>query len=519
MSGTSKRFKLLREVENVLEEPPVLEARQIVKTFPGVRALDGVDLSVRRAEVHALVGENGAGKSTLIHVLSGIHQPDSGQILMHGKPVRLPNARHAARAGIGVVFQELSLAGNLSVAENIFFNRQPTRRGGIINRAKLRAQTEQILRLFQLDLNPNALVKDLPVALRQVVEILKALSLEPSILILDEPTSSLSAAETQLLFRNVIELKLCGIAVLFISHHLPDIFQVADRVTVLRDGKHVATENIERVDEDDVVRLMVGRELGKTHGTRSTPIGEELLRLQNGGRGRAFSGVNLSIRKGEIVGLAGLVGSGRTEVGRALCGIEPLDRGTLQLHGSPAHISSARQAIRMGLAYMTEDRKEQGLFLAKSIADNCVAPNLSAFARPLGLLRGGRILRFAEECRQRYGIAAPDVRRKVQNLSGGNQQKVLLSMWMGTEPAILVADEPTRGVDVGAKAEIYRLLRDLAGKGVGILLISSDLLEVIGMSDRVIVMCEGRPAGEFTGKAITEENIIGAATGVHAHAS
>ncbi|MBE7559101.1 sugar ABC transporter ATP-binding protein [bacterium] len=500
------------------ESPPVLEARHIVKTFPGVRALDGVDLCVNRAEVHALVGENGAGKSTLIHVLAGIYQPDSGEILMHGRPVRFENPRRAARAGIGVVFQELSLVPNLSVAENIFFNRQPTRRGGIIDGARLRAQTRNILRLFNLDLSPNALVKDLPLAMRQVVEILKALSLEPSVLILDEPTSSLSAAETQLLFRNVIELKLCGIAVLFISHHLPDIFQVADRVTVLRDGRHVATRNIETVDEDDIVKLMVGRELDRTYGARTTPIGPEALRLEKGSRGRAFRDVSLSVRAGEIVGLAGLVGSGRTELGRALCGIEPLQSGELYLAGAAVTIGSARQAIRHGLAYLTEDRKEQGLFLSKSIAENCIAPNLAEFSRPLGFLHSRAIAEFAEQCRRRYNIAAPSVRKVVQTLSGGNQQKVLLSMWMGVRPKVLIADEPTRGVDVGAKTEIYRLLRELAAQGVGVILISSDLLEVIGMSDRVLVMCAGRIAGEFSGKGATEENIMAAATGVRAHA-
>lgn len=500
------------------QQPPVLEARGIVKTFPGVRALDGVDLEVRRAEVHALVGENGAGKSTLIHVLSGILQPEAGEIRIQGRPERLSGPRRAARLGIGVVFQELSLVPNLSVAENIFFNRQPTRPGGFIRGARMRDDARNLLRLFNLDLQPHTLVKDLSVAMRQVVEILKALSQQPSLLILDEPTSSLSAAETQLLYRNVIELKLCGISVLFISHHLPDIFMVADRVTVLRDGRRVATRRIEEVDEDEVVRMMVGRELGSTHGARHTPIGSEVLRLEGGGRGRAFRNVSFSLRRGEILGLAGLVGSGRTELGRALCGLPPLDSGRLWLSGRPARIRNAGQAIARGLAYVTEDRKEEGLFLSKSIVENCVAPNLRAFATRLGWLRERAMARFAEDCRRRYHIIAPGIRQEVRRLSGGNQQKVLLAMWMGLDPIVLIADEPTRGVDVGAKAEIYRLLRELAARGVGILLISSDLVEILGMCDRILVLCQGSLAAEFDRRQATEENIIAAASGVRAYA-
>jgi ABC-type sugar transport system ATPase subunit len=498
-----------------MEPDRVLDVQGVVKTFPGVRALDGVRFELRRGEVHALVGENGAGKSTLMHVLGGILQPDAGHIRIEGEPVRFRDAHDAARRGIAIVFQELSLVRNLSVAENLFANRQPVRAFGFIDRARLHAQTRELLARFAMDVHPATLLKHLSIAQQQVVEILKAMSIRPKVLILDEPTSSLTAVDTAHLFRNIAALKAEGTSLIYISHHMPEIFRIADRVTVLRDGKYVDTRPVREVTEDLLVRLMTGRELTNVYGSRAAAIGEAYYHVRRAG-GEGFRDVSLSLRRGEILGVAGLVGAGRTELGRALFGVEPLAAGEIELDGKPLRVRSPAEAIRNGIAYLTEDRKEQGLFLNKTVRDNCVAPSLGCFTGRLGWLNEKEIDTFATDCRLRFNIVTPSIRRRVRTLSGGNQQKVLLAMWMGIRPSVLIVDEPTRGVDVGARSEIYALLRGLAAEGVGILLISSDLLEVLGLSDRILVMRQGRLAGEFARDRATEENVIACAAGVGA---
>jgi len=498
-----------------MEPDRVLEVQGVVKTFPGVRALDGVRFDLHRGEVHALVGENGAGKSTLMHVLGGILQPDAGRILLEGQPVCFRNAHEAARRGIAVVFQELSLVRNLSVAENLFANRQPVRAFGFIDRARLHAQTRELLARFAMDVHPAALLKHLSIAQQQVVEILKAMSIRPKVLILDEPTSSLTAVDAEHLFRNIAALKAEGTSLIYISHHMPEIFRIADRVTVLRDGKYVDTRPVREVTEDLLVRLMTGRELTNVYGSRAAAIGEAYYHVRRAG-GEGFRDVSLSLRRGEILGVAGLVGAGRTELGRALFGAEPLAAGEVELDGKPLRVRSPAEAIRNGIAYLTEDRKEQGLFLNRTVRDNCVAPSLGCFTGRLGWLNETAIDTFATDCRLRFNIVTPSIRRRVRTLSGGNQQKVLLAMWMGIRPSVLIVDEPTRGVDVGARSEIYALLRGLAAEGVGILLISSDLLEVLGLSDRILVMRQGRLAGEFARDRATEEDVIACAAGVGA---
>ena len=495
-------------------EPLALEVRGVVRTFPGVRALDGASLQLRPGEVHALIGENGAGKSTLINLLAGIMQPDAGTILLEGAPVRIPTAHDAARRGIGVVFQELSLVPNLSIAENIYANRQPTGALNMIDRRRLHGDAEKMLGYFELSVPPARLVKHLSVAQRQVVEILKAMSHQPRVLILDEPTSSLTAPETRLLFANIRRLKSEGVSFIYISHHLSEIFEIADRVTVLRDGRTIDTREVAEVDEETLVRLMVGRELENMYGQRAGEIGEAYFRVEGASRGRAFRDVSFALRRGEILALAGLVGAGRTELARGLFGLEPLERGIVTLEGRELRIRHAAEAIAAGIGYLTEDRKEEGLFLRMGVRDNVVAPSLSRFAGTLGFMREGSISSFAAAARDKFRIATPTLHQKVRNLSGGNQQKVLLSAWMGTEPGMLIVDEPTRGVDVGARSEIYARLRELAAAGVGILLISSDLLEVLGLADRILVMREGRIAGEFTAADATEEDIIACAAGV-----
>ena len=492
----------------------VLEVRDIVKTFPGVRALDGVQLELRAGEVHAVVGENGAGKSTLMHVLGGIHKPDSGRIIIDGKSVQFDSAYDAAQHGISVVFQELSLSPNLSVAENIFANRQPARAFGMIDYDKLYADTREILKFFELDMDPRTLVKNLPVAQQQVVEILKAMSTRPKVLILDEPTSSLTSVEVEHLFKNIRRLKEEGISFIYISHHLKEIFEIADRVTVLRDGCYVGTRDVSDVTEEQLVQMMVGRELVDMYGRRDYDIGDVYFSVKGAGRGKDFADVSFSLRRGEILGLAGLVGSGRTELGRAIFGAEPLEQGEIILEGKNLSIASPKDAIEAGIGYLTEDRKAQGLFLDMAIRENCIAPHLADFANQLRMMDENAITDFAHKCRRNFNIVTPSIKQQVRNLSGGNQQKVLLSMWMGIKPEVLIVDEPTRGVDVGAKSEIYRLLRQLAATGVGIIMISSDLPEVLGLSDRILVMREGRIAGEFSAEEATEEKVVACATGV-----
>jgi ABC-type sugar transport system ATPase subunit len=491
----------------------ILQLRGITKTFPGVRALDQVDFGLRRGEVHALVGENGAGKSTLMHIVGGVYRPDSGEILVGGRPVRFRSAHDAAMQGISVVYQELSLAPNLSVAENIFANRQPVRAANLIDWGALDRRSRELLHRFNLDLSPRTLVRRLSMAQQQVIEILKAMSYRPRVLVLDEPTSSLTATDTQRLFRNMERLKAEGTSIVYISHHLREVFQVADRVTVLRDGCRVETLPAAGLTEDAIVKRMVGRTLGNIYGERASEIGPEYFRVEGAAAGR-FSDVSLSLRRGEILGVAGLVGSGRTELARALFGAEPLAAGNVTLDGRPLRLRSPGQAIAAGLGYLTEDRKDQGLFLRMSVRDNCIAPGLARFAGRLGLMDERRIGEFAEAARSRFDIVTPSIGQTVRNLSGGNQQKLLLAMWMGVAPQVLIADEPTRGVDVGAKSEIYRLLRQLAATGVGIILISSDLLEVLGLADRILVMRQGCIAGEFLRENATEENVVACAAGV-----
>lgn len=492
----------------------LLEVRDIVKTFPGVRALDRVSFGLKKGEVHALVGENGAGKSTLMHVLGGIYRPDAGEIRLNGKKVKFDNPYQAAQNGISVVFQELSLVQNLSVAENIFANRQPLKMLDFIDHEKLYQETQGILKWFDLDLDPRTLVKNLSVAEQQVVEVLKAVSRQPQVLILDEPTSSLTSVEARLLFQNIAKLKRQGMSFIYISHHLAEIFEIADRVTVFRDGQYIDTCEVKDVTEAKIVKMMVGRELINMYGQRTSAVGAAYFQVAGASKGSECNEISFSLKKGEILGLAGLVGAGRTELGRALFGAEPLDRGEIQLNGKKLQIDSPKEAIKNRIGYLTENRKEQGLYLKMAIRNNCIAPSLKRFANGFGLMKEKAITDFAEASRSRFNIITPGIAQQVRNLSGGNQQKVLLSMWIGTNPEVLIVDEPTRGVDVGAKSEIYNLLRELAATGVGIIMISSDLPEILGVSDRVLVMRQGRLVGEFTREEATEENIITCATGI-----
>ena len=492
----------------------ILEVVEMTKRFPGVKALDRFGFSLRRGEVRALVGENGAGKSTLIHILGGVLRQDGGEIILEGEKVVFRNAHDAALKGIAVIYQDLSLVPNLSVAENIFANRQPVGRFGFLDRKALNSAAANLLHQFGETLPPTLLVKHLPLGKAQVVEIIKALSLSPKVLLMDEPTSSLSSGEIKNLFANVRKWKREGMSILFVSHNLSEVFEVADTVTVMKDGQYVDTVPVSETSEDELVRKMVGRTILNIFGERLQPPGERVrLSVEGFSRGHDFRDITFQIREGEIVGLAGLVGAGRTELGRALFGVEPPDSGEVILDGKTRRIRSPRHAIREGIAYLTEDRKLHGLCLSLAVKDNLVSPNLRAFASRAGMLSDRRIHSFAETCRERFRIVTPSVRQRVMNLSGGNQQKVLLSMWVGINPKVLIADEPTRGVDVATKSEIYHHLRSMARQGAAILLISSDLQEILKMSDRVVVMREGRLVAEIPAEDATEELILSHAIG------
>lgn len=494
----------------------ILEVKDIEKNFPGVKALNKVNLKLKKGEVHALIGENGAGKSTLMQTLCGIHKPCAGNIFIEDEQVTFQSAQEANAQGISIVYQELSLVQNLTVAENIFANRQPVKKWNIIDRDQLHEDTRHMLQLFDVDnIKPDMLVKELSVANQQIIEILKAMSLKPKILILDEPTSSLTEVEVNKLFENIRKMKNMGITFIYISHHLQEIFQIADRVTILRDGQYVCDAQVKDIDEEYLVKNMVGREIKNMYGqrTENQGIGETILEVKQISRKKMFKDISFSVRAGEIVGFAGLVGAGRTEVGRGIFGAEPIESGEIYIKGKKVNIRSPKDAIRQGIGYMSEDRKYDGLYLNFSIRDNFIANKLERFTRGL-FLKDHKMEAYAKASIEKFSVVTPDHTRAIANLSGGNQQKVMLGEWCDIKPKVLIVDEPTRGVDIGAKTEIYQHLRNLAAEGVAVIVISSDLMEVLGISDRIMVMKSGELVCEMDRHEATEENIIAYATGI-----
>jgi ABC-type sugar transport system ATPase subunit len=494
---------------NIPVSEPILQARGITKTFPGVRALNKVDFEVRAGEVHALLGENGAGKSTLMHILAGVYPPDEGTLSFQGRQVYFPDARAAQATGVSMVFQEGSLAPTLSVAENVFYSRQPVHRFGIINRQQLRQSTLNILDELGEALDPDMLVDRLSPAQRQMVEIAKALSLEARLLILDEPTSALSSEETEHLFVVIRQLARRGVGVIYISHRLAEVFQIADRMTVLKDGTCQGTYAVDELDSNRLISLMVGREFEFSSPAGKPKLGEgtvpalEVRELEDG---ELLSGINLTVHPAEIVALAGLAGAGRTELALSLFGARPYSRGTVLLEGKTACFRSPGEAIARGIGYLPEDRKEAGLFLEMSISANLAAGNLKHFG--IFWLANQQMADAAQKYCERLRIVTPAVSKAVGELSGGNQQKVILARWLLIRPRVLMVDEPTRGVDVGAKAEVHGLLRELAQSGTAIVLISSELPEVLAMADRIYVMREGKIMGELKHTEASEEAVL-----------
>jgi ribose transport system ATP-binding protein len=488
---------------------PLLEMRGITKRFPGVTALDGVDFELERGEVHVILGENGAGKSTLIKMLSGAYQPDKGEILFEGEPVRIPSAAVAQGLGISTIYQEFNLVPQLTVAENVFLGHQP-RRLGIVDRRRMREEARRLLERIKVRVDPDAPVSALGVAQRQMVEIAKALSLEARVLIMDEPTASLSGQEVQRLFEIVRGLKQEEVGVIFISHHLEEVTEIGDRVTVLRDGKLVGQVPA-TTDHSELVRMMVGRSIEDQFPRRRPEIGDVLLEVRDLSREGALEDVSLRVRAGEVVGIAGIVGAGRTELARAIFGVDPVDSGEVWVEGRRMERFDPREAKNRGIGFITEDRQRQGIVPPLSVAENLVLASLGK-STSLGLVNRGEQRSRAQKMIDELNIRTPGPEQEVRYLSGGNQQKTVIGKWLLADSRVLIMDEPTRGIDVGAKVEIYELMNELTEQGAGILMISSDLPEVLGMSDRILVMAGGRITGELSGEEATQERVMTLAT-------
>ena len=487
--------------------PPLLEARALSKQFPGVRALRGVSFTLQRGEVLAVIGENGAGKSTLMKILAGVQSPDGGEILVDGQPVRIASVRAAQALGIALIHQELNLADNLDIAANIFLGREP-RRCGFIDRTRIAAEARTHLQRVGLDLPPETIVGTLPIGRQQLVEIAKALSSQARVLIMDEPSSSLSQHETETLFRVVRDLRAQGISVIYISHRLGEVQALADRVVVMRDGEKAGELARGEIEHATMVRLMVGRDLSQFYQRHPRPPGEPVLevnRLRTPAHPR--SEVSFQVRRGEIVGVAGLVGAGRTELLQTLFGVTPGVGGEMRMSGQALRPRSPQTAIAAGMALVPEDRKQHGLILAMSVREN----------QRSGFLNRTAERTVARETVEKLGVKTPGLEQTVQHLSGGNQQKIVLGKWLALQPRLLLLDEPTRGIDIGAKREIYRLMDQLAAEGVAVLFVSSEMEEVLGMADRVLVMHEGQLAGELARGQLSEEAVMHLATGAPNH--
>jgi ribose transport system ATP-binding protein len=499
--------------ETAIAAPPVLQMRGISKQYPGVQALDNVDFEVRAGEVMALVGENGAGKSTLMKILAGAEMRDQGEILLDGKPVHITNPHEAMELGIRIIYQEFNLVPYLSAAENIFLGREPRARvPGFVDFRTMYARAQQLIDELGVQIDVRTPVQYLSVAQQQMVEIAKAISQNARVLAMDEPSATLTEHELQNLFRLIRRLKEQGVGIIYISHRLEEIFEIADRVTVLRDGKLVGVRYVAETNRDELIRMMVGREITEQFPTRKTQRGDVALEVRHLNRKGVLHDISLKVHKGEIVGMAGLVGAGRTELARAIFGADPIDSGEILLEGKPVRIRSPQDAIRLGIGLMTEDRKALGLILSMTVRENNTLANLKALTR-LGFVQLRRERQVAEQYVRDLMIRTPSIEQAVKNLSGGNQQKVVLAKWLFTRSKVLIFDEPTRGIDVGAKAEIYQLMNRLAEEGVAILMISSELPEVLGMSDRILVMHQGRIAGELSREEATQERIMHLATG------
>jgi rhamnose transport system ATP-binding protein len=491
---------------------PILEIKDVSKQFGATAALRNLSFEMFPGEIHALVGENGAGKSTLIKAMTGIHQPSSGEIWVDGKPRVFRTTQEAQAIGVAAIYQEPMVFPDLDVAENIFINHHS--RSQFIRWSGMYDEAEAVIAKLGVSLDARRPAALLTLAEQQTVEIARAISLDVRVLIMDEPSASLSDHEVQRLFSIARSLSSQGVAVLYISHRLEEIFALADRVTVMRDGAHISTKPIEEVTQDGLVTEMVGRDMeGRFARKPSTATGKDMLTVQRLGKSGAFSDVSFNVEKGEIVCFSGLVGARRTDVALALFGIEPSDRGEIKIDGVEAKITSPKDALALGIAYVSEDRRKLGIAMEESVTNNITLPMLDKYSNSIGLIDFAAEKSDAIDFRKQLNIKAADLDVPVGTLSGGNQQKVMLAKWLNTAPCLLIVDEPTRGIDIGAKAEVHQILHELAAAGVAILIVSSDLPEVLSLADRIIVMREGRIAGEFPGEVATEENVMHLAVG------
>jgi len=496
----------------VASDQCLVEMKGIIKNFPGVRALDNVDLDLRPGEVHVLVGENGAGKSTLVKILAGVLQADHGTIRLSGAETRVPSPRQAQKLGIGMVFQESNLAPYLSVAQNIAVCHEPTRLGFVVDVAAEIRRARELLQSLSIEIDPAALVADLSLGKQQLVAFARALSFNPRVIILDEPTSSLTAQEADLMFTALGKLKAQDVGVIYISHRLEEVLKIGDRITILRDGRRIETTDVKETQLNSVIRLMVGRDISEMYPKEASPVAEEAFRLEGVTREGVCKEISLTVHKGEVVGLFGLVGAGRTETMRMSFGLEPMEAGSVYLFGKKQPRLSPERSVGAGIGFSPEDRKQEGLCLALSLKENIVRASLDRLF-PKGIVSGKKETAVAKRYIQELGIATPSADRLAVYLSGGTQQKVVLAHWLCAGSSVLILDEPTRGIDVGAKVEIYRMINELARRGAAILLISSELPEVLGVSDRIYVMCRGRITGELPRDKATPEKIAAFAFG------
>ena len=490
---------------------PIVQMEHITVEFPGVKALDDVSFSLERGEVHVLLGENGAGKSTLMKVLSGVYKRNAGTVFVDGQETAFAGTREAKAAGVNIVHQELNLVPYLTVAENIFLGREP-KSGGILAWKRLFSDAGEVLKRLGVDLDPRAVLKTLSVAQQQMVEIAKCVSQNSKVIIFDEPTSSLTDKEIDALFGIIADLKAQGVGIVYISHRFDEIKRIGDRATILRDGRYIGTIAVADTPVETMIHMMVGRELSDMFPKVEAPIGDVVFEAKNFSTKDKLDNCSLSVRQGEIVALAGLMGAGRTEFARAIIGADPVTAGEVYLNGQKLRIRSPEDAVRQGIGLLPEDRKHHGLVLGMGVGENITLASLKK-AMKNGMLSKKSEESFGEKYVEAMNIKTPHLRQKVKFLSGGNQQKVVIGKWLMTGGKVLIFDEPTRGIDVGAKAEIYRIMCELAGQGMAIVMISSELPEVLGMSDRVVVMCGGRVAGEMSRAQATQEKIMHLATG------
>ncbi len=492
---------------------PLLALSGIEKSFPGVKALRGVEFTLHPGEVHALMGENGAGKSTLMKIITGVYQPDAGEMKVDGQSVSVPDPRAAQALGISIIHQELFLMNHLTAAQNIFIGREPRRGFGFfVDEGKMRADAAALFARMKVDIDPDVEVGTLTVARQQLVEIAKALSFNSRVLIMDEPTSALNETEVEHLFAIIEDLKRQGVGIVYITHKMDEVKRIADRVTIMRDGQYIDTLPAATTDMATIISLMVGRELADSTRAEGRAGEDVVLSVKGLNRGKVIRNVSFALKRGEILGFAGLMGAGRTEVARAIFGADPIDGGEIEIHGRREVIASPREAVRLGLAYLSEDRKHFGLVTGMSVGDNITMASWPRFLKGGFFMDDGRMRAASRDYVERLRVKTPSIFQETKLLSGGNQQKVVIAKWLLRDCDILIFDEPTRGIDIGAKAEIYRLLQGLADQGKAIIVISSELPEVLRLSHRILVMCEGRITGELDGRTATQESIMHLAT-------